>query len=151
MTREGTKTPPGTELPKVMIVSLQSSSGVSICTCIRRHSSAYVGIRRYTSAYVSIRQHTSTYVSTELPKVMIVSLELLRCQYLYVCTSKASKLYQILMTAESTRKKRISLPCSACCVSICTLVPVKQVNRVLAYILVIAKGLVVDYLEVIYY
>jgi hypothetical protein len=55
------------------------------------------------------------------------------------------------MTAESTRKKRISLPCSACCVSICTLVLVKKVNGVLAYVLVIAKRLLVDDLEVIYY
>ncbi len=50
---------------------------------IMRHTSAYVSIRQHTSAYVSIRQHTSAVKDDG-------SLPL--SQYLYFCTSKASKL-----------------------------------------------------------
>jgi hypothetical protein len=46
---------------------------------ISQHTSAYVGIRQHTSAYVSIRQHMS---KTTAPSLR---------QYVYFCTSKASK------------------------------------------------------------
>jgi hypothetical protein len=76
---------------------------------IRQHTSAYVSMRQHTSAYVSIRQHTSAYVSIRQHTSACVSIRqhtsdardcepeplqlvgLLR-QYLYFCTSKASKL-----------------------------------------------------------
>jgi hypothetical protein len=51
-----------------------SSSGVN--------TSAYVSIRQHTSAYVSIRQRPDSQ-----------ALQLLRCQYLYFCTSKQVLLY----------------------------------------------------------
>ncbi len=61
-----------------------------------KHTSAYVSIRQHTSAYVSIRQHTSAYVSIRHIYGILVrvrdSYELLLRQYLYFCTSKASKL-----------------------------------------------------------
>ncbi len=62
---------------------------------IRQHSSAYVSIRQHTSAYVSIRQHTSAYVSIRMKEADFISracTHFLRGQYLYFCTSKASKL-----------------------------------------------------------
>jgi hypothetical protein len=79
---------------------------------IRRHTSAYDGIRlhascgwrwlisgricQHTSAYVSIRQHTSAYVSIRQHTMAEIwspySLHASTCQYLYFCTSKASKL-----------------------------------------------------------
>jgi hypothetical protein len=54
---------------------------------IRQHTSAYVSIRQHTSAYVSIRQHTS-----DLRVHRLHLPQLLRCQYLYFCTSTASQL-----------------------------------------------------------
>jgi hypothetical protein len=57
------------------------SSAVSVASsaaCIR-------SVRQHTSAYVSIRQHTSAHLQRE-----ILSRLLLRCQYLYFCTSTAS-------------------------------------------------------------
>ena len=57
----------------------------------RRHKSAkaYVSIRQQ-KAYVSIRQHTSAYVRPEDKRRISEPQRLLR-QYLYFCTSKASK------------------------------------------------------------
>ena len=49
-------------------------------TCIRQHTSAYVGIRRHTSAYVGLRQHTSAYAFKEVvtssvkPRTLIFSI-----------------------------------------------------------------------------
>jgi hypothetical protein len=64
--------------------------------------------RQQTSAYVSIRQHTSAYAfqnGTLKPvflrhaaSVNSPGTQLLRCEYVYFCTSKASKL--------STRRRR---------------------------------------------
>jgi hypothetical protein len=59
------------------------------------HTSAYVSIRQHTSAYDSIRQHTSAYVSIRMKEADFISCtctHFLRGQYLYFCTSKASKL-----------------------------------------------------------
>jgi hypothetical protein len=80
---------------------------VSIRHCIRQHTSAYVSIRQHTSAHVSTRQNTSAYVSIRQHTPAYVRLrqtgrrifglsvssatKLLRCQYLYFCTSNASK------------------------------------------------------------
>jgi len=57
-------------------------------------------------------------------------------QYLYFCTSKASKLAGTCMAARPSSFLHISASTCCCgnarvfCVSICTFVPVKQVNRV---------------------
>jgi hypothetical protein len=84
----------------------QHRQHASAYVSIRQHTSACVSIRQHASAYVSIRQHTSAYVSTRqylfffglliLPvvtpvQVAVYIVRLLR-QYLYCCTSKASKL-----------------------------------------------------------
>jgi hypothetical protein len=78
----------------------------SACVSIRPHTSAYVSIRQNTSAHVSIRQHTCAVILSKLsapltappvtppPVPLTASLSLaprLSCQYLYFCTSKASK------------------------------------------------------------
>jgi hypothetical protein len=67
---------------------------------IRQHMPAYVSIRQHTSAYVSIRQHPSAYVSIRQLHHLgdgnvgeLGSLDVhAQSQYLYFCTSKASKL-----------------------------------------------------------
>jgi hypothetical protein len=51
---------------------------------IRQHTSACVSMRRHTSAY----SHSTSILGLPLPPAP----QLLRCQYLYSCTSKASKL-----------------------------------------------------------
>jgi hypothetical protein len=62
-----------------------TSAYVSIC----QHMSAYFSMRQHMSAYVNIRQHTSDARDCEPEPLQPVGL--LR-QYLYFCTSKASKL-----------------------------------------------------------
>ncbi len=73
---------------------------------IRQHTSAYVSIRQHTSAYVGIRRHTSSYaqavsVRTSRPAGRTKGKSAQQRkqagrrqqrQYLYFCTSKASKL-----------------------------------------------------------
>jgi hypothetical protein len=112
---------------------------------IRQHTSAFVGVpfaytekEGHTSAYVSIRQHTSVFVDVPFAYTEeeglgdgILGLNCCdrgsRCsrQYLYLCTSKASKLkglemaYLALIAATAEADARVS---------ICTCVPVKQVN-----------------------
>jgi hypothetical protein len=56
--------------------------------CCRAHTSAYASIRRHTSsAYVSIRQQL-----VHRERAHRHAARALTCQYLYLCTSKASKL-----------------------------------------------------------
>ncbi len=91
-------------------------------------------IRQHTSAYVSIRQHTSAYVLLFFEVCECAGMQLvqrLKRQYLYLCTSKASKL-SACMTAGGIISG--DLPLSF----ICTFVLVKQVNAVpiRAYVLV---------------
>ena len=119
-------------VPRLLAVSLLTSASVSIrqhpsaYVSIRQHTSAYVSIRQHTSAYVSIRQRTSAYVSIchRVAAGLVQLLQRLLRQYLYCCTSKASKSSTFAPSA-SRRKLR-----SSSGVSICTFVPVKQVNRV---------------------
>jgi hypothetical protein len=66
---------------------------------IRQHASAYVSMRQHASAYVSIRQHTSAYVSIRQHTsgrrrgcLRQTDKRQTQRQYLYFCTSKASKL-----------------------------------------------------------
>jgi hypothetical protein len=79
---------------------------------LRQHTSAYVSIRQHTSAYVSIRPHTTAYVSirqhtghtgrsapslsrpspSDANALRPLAAWHLRCQHLYFCSSKASKL-----------------------------------------------------------
>jgi hypothetical protein len=80
-------------------------SATSAYVSIRQHPSASVSIRakgacvcrlpvsirQHTSAYVSIRQHTSAYVREVLVHDS-AKTGTQTCQYLYFCTSKASKL-----------------------------------------------------------
>jgi hypothetical protein len=61
------------------------------------HREAYVSIRQTSSAFVSIRQHTPAYVSILVVgplygSVKPLGLQARQRQYLYHCTSKASKL-----------------------------------------------------------
>ena len=60
--------------------------------CIRQHMSAYVSIRQHTPAYVSMRQHTSARQLLNTRRKSVFALLQLLSQYLYFCTSKASKL-----------------------------------------------------------
>jgi hypothetical protein len=60
---------------------------IRLHTCIRQHTSAYVSIRQHTSAYVS---RCCRCCSGRVP-ARSTHNQLLRCQYLYCCTSKASK------------------------------------------------------------
>jgi hypothetical protein len=76
--------------------SLRMPSSVSmprICPSISK--SAYVSILQHASAYVSIRLHTSAHAHA-VERVDAAHLHL-RCQYLYFCTSKASKLSTSLL------------------------------------------------------
>jgi hypothetical protein len=118
---------------------LQPASGmrvsVSICTCVLKnknlctskasklwiylacfslHPACLILLSQHTSAYVSIRQHTSAYVS----------IRQLR-QYLYFCTSKASKLSTILRSSSS---------CSRCICSLCSLSLTCIRQHTLAYV-----------------
>jgi hypothetical protein len=101
-------------------------AGVQLVQRIRQHTSAYVSIRQ---VYVRIRQHTSAYVSirTTICEVCECAgmqlVQRLERQYLYLCTSKASKL-SACMTAGGIVSG--DLPLSF----ICTFVLVKQVNAV---------------------
>jgi hypothetical protein len=76
---------------------------------IRQHSSAFVSIRQHTSAYVSIRQHTSAYIPSSASSsgrfIRTPRRRLLR-QYLYCCTSKASKLSTVTVAAPPTHQTR---------------------------------------------
>jgi hypothetical protein len=97
---------------------------------VRQRTSAYVRIRPHTSAYVSIRRHTSAYVSIRQHtpyRYLVPVLRWRQRQYLYFCTSKASKLQRIIYLyiyiythTVRVQKKRT--------VRICTVVLVKQVN-----------------------
>jgi hypothetical protein len=120
---------------RLSAVSMRQSTYVSI----RQHTSAYVSIRQHTSAYVSIRQHASAYVSIRQNTLAFwlfcvqlqrdpthysaLTCQLVRCPYLYFCTSKASKLSTCAIQL-TTRRLRVS----SSGVRICTFVPVKQVN-----------------------
>jgi hypothetical protein len=73
----------------------------------------------HTSAYVSIRQHTSAYVSIRMLQ-LLSDREQLR-QYLYFCTSKASKLstsrfsfaIRVLSSLRPKHKNRILHPAAS--------------------------------------
>jgi hypothetical protein len=94
-----------------------------LCVFPRQHTSAYVSILQHTPAYISIRQHTSAYASIHQYTCCVSSLTISSAwqahqrQYLYFCTSKASK----FRFRSRHRGTRISA------VSICTFVLVKQV------------------------
>jgi hypothetical protein len=87
---------------EALAVSTRQHTSTSAYVRIRQHTSAYVRQEhrgpccQHTSAYifVSIRPHTSAYVrirSTRASRPLLQTQRLLR-QYLYFCTSKASKL-----------------------------------------------------------
>jgi hypothetical protein len=81
----------------VMFLALASRRMLhtSAYVSIRQHPSASVSIRQHTSAYVSIRQNSSAYVSIRKGGMKLLAHEPPRAaqrQYLYFCTSKASKL-----------------------------------------------------------
>jgi hypothetical protein len=94
--------------------------------CHPQHTSAYVGTRQHPSAYVGIREHPSylpraarKYLSPAEPAAPHLhtppappGTRLLRCQYVYFSTSKASK----LSTWQSARAKRCCAisGCAAC-------------------------------------
>jgi hypothetical protein len=78
----------------------------------------YVSIRQHMSAYVSIREHTS-----ELRLVPVLdgnSQRLLRCQYSYSCTSKASKLSTLQRLEVYHAAHRRPQAAQRSCVSTCT-------------------------------
>jgi hypothetical protein len=79
---------------------------------IRQHTSAYVSIRQHTSAYVSIRQHTSAYVSIRQHTSAFVSIPVGKKE------------------PELPSPSYKTTPCGHLCVSVCTIVPVKQVSSV---------------------
>ncbi len=107
-------TPP---LPSAAACELAAAACGSVGACsaelaayvsIRQHTSAYVSVRQHTSESVSIRQHTSAYGQQQqlglsvhaarkrLRRRLLRGLRASRstsstCQYLYFCTSKASK------------------------------------------------------------
>jgi hypothetical protein len=88
----------------------------------------------HTSAYVGIRQHTSAYVLLFFEVCECAGMQLvqrLKRQYLYLCTSTASKL-SACMAAGGIVSGDLRLS------FICTFVLVKQVNAVpiRAYVLV---------------
>jgi hypothetical protein len=60
-----------------------------------------------------------------LERADFFALQRLLRQYLYVCTSEASKLSTQILT-HTHSSARLSSACSSSGVSICTLVPVKQ-------------------------
>jgi hypothetical protein len=94
---------------------------------------AYVSTRPHTSAYVSIRPHTSAYVSIRQQEYRNSSLEFLdsvrqnlplQRQYLFFCTSKASKLRTLTACARICLLRQYLYFCTS---KTSTLVPVKQV------------------------
>ena len=99
----------------------------SACVSIRQHASAYVSMCLHASACVCMRQHTSAYLGRRLcacqpngcgastrctsSRVSMrtfvpVKLQLLTRQYVYFCTSKASKLSTVFFGSAS-RKARM--------------------------------------------
>jgi hypothetical protein len=72
------------------IVCCQQHPSASVS--IRQHTSAYVGIRQHPSASVSIRHHIQEYAVSSITRQQ----RLLR-HYLYVCTSKASKIFAVII------------------------------------------------------
>jgi hypothetical protein len=90
---------------------------------IRQHTPAYASIRQHTSAYVSIRQHTSAHAS--IPGAAHWQGRQWR-QREAGCLDPTDE-------TRPSRSPASLLSCSAyssSCVSVCTFVPVKQVNRV---------------------
>jgi len=82
--------------------SLCSLQHTSAYVRIRQHTSAYVRIRPHTSACVSIRQHTSACMSATRSSCSLTGQ--LR-QHLYFCTSKASKVSTVPVSAACVRRR----------------------------------------------
>ncbi len=114
---------------QVRTVHLHTSAYVSL----RQHTPAYVSIRQHTPAYASIRQHTSAYVSIRQHTSAHASIPGAAHWQGRQWRQREAGCLDPTDETRPSRSPASLLSCSAyssSCVSVCTFVPVKQVNRV---------------------